>query len=293
MTGHPREAFGLYEQVSAKVRGLPKFQVPLGVDLRLSILAVIEATLVLQNLMELEPFPRDLLQVPPIWERLHDAGARVGVVRFPFSYPAVGQAEHVVSFRVVSDFWNMLGVKPGDRKFLISSSQGPERLLRWFGEPTIDPQLFDGVLAGPEWPRPAGTLLDPSPIMGELLTTSHRTFGLTQELLEGDTTLDALMLYVGEFDVASHALWPYRFPADYPPGRVAARDIEVGGPLFDRYVIDFDRHLGELIARFDRRLNVLLVSDHGTEASRESTIWHGWHARQGVFVAAGPDVPAR
>ena len=290
LTGHPKDIAGVHEQVSATIPGLPTYQLPLGVDLRLNALALIEATLVLGGHLELEPFPRGLLRVAPLWERLHDAGARVAVVRFPFSYPAIGQAEHVVSFRVVSDFWNMIGVKPGARQQLVSSTKDAQRLLRWFDGATIDPALFDGVLERPGWPRPAGVLLDPSPVMAELLTTAHRTFGVTSDLLAQDPGLDALMLYVGEFDVASHALWPYRFPDHYPAGRVAANDIEALGPVFDRYVIDFDRHLGELIDRFRRPPNVLIVSDHGTEASREPTIWHGWHSRQGVIVASGPDV---
>jgi hypothetical protein len=291
MTGHGKEVHGFHEQVSARVAGLPKFQIPLSVDLRQNPLAVIEGTLVLQRLMELEPFPRDLLKAAPIWERLHAAGARVGVIRFPFTHPAIGQAEHVISFRVVSESWDMLGVQPGAREFLVTSSYDRDRLLRWFApEPKIDTRLFDGVLSRLDWPKPAGDFLDPSRTIGEQLTTAHQTFGAVQELLANDGRLDALIVYVSEFDKVSHALWPYRFPADYPPGRVSARDIEVLGPLFDRYVIDLDKHLGQMIQSFPRAPNVIILSDHGMEASREATIWHAWHSAKGMFLAAGPDI---
>jgi hypothetical protein len=292
VTGHSKDATSVHEDLSAEIRGLPKFQLPLAVDLRLNPLSMLQAILVVEGVMRLEPFPRDILRIAPVWERLHEVGTRTAVVRFPFTYPAIGQAEHVISFKVVSDFWDMLGVKPGTRDLLVSSSRDRDSLLRWFLDgPKIDQGLFHGVLSRPDWPQPVNTRLNPSAVMAELLTTGHRTVDVTQQILRENEGLEVLMLYIGEFDVASHALWPYRFPADYPQGSVHRHDIDALGPVFDRYAIDLDTHLGELLGGFRETPNVLIVSDHGAGPSEVATIWHGWHGPRGVFVAAGPDIP--
>jgi predicted AlkP superfamily phosphohydrolase/phosphomutase len=198
----------------------------------------------------------------------------------------------VVSFKVVSDFWDMLGVKPGKREVLVSSAGDPSRLLRHFEDgPRIDPTLSHGVLPSPDWPQPAGTRLDPTPVIAELLTTSHRTFDVSRRIVTEDADLDAVMLYIGEFDVATHALWPYRFPQDYPAGSVSPADIDTLGPVFDRFVVDLDTHVGELASSFRTPPNIVIVSDHGAGPSNVATVWPGWHAPDGMFLAAGPDIP--
>jgi predicted AlkP superfamily phosphohydrolase/phosphomutase len=63
--------------------------------------------------------------------------------------------------------------------------------------------------------------------------------------------------------------------------------------VIDRFVELVDRQIAEVIAAFPQPPNVLIVSDHGEGAAPFYTIWRGWHATPGMFLAAGPDIPRR
>jgi len=88
----------------------------------------------------------------------------------------------------------------------------------------------------------------------------------------------------------SHAFWHYRFPEDYPDDPPSPADVSRLGPVVDRYLEHVDRRIGELIASFPTPPNVLIVSDHGMQASQAVKLWKAWHSRFGMFVVAGPDV---
>ncbi len=132
LTGYSQEEIGVYEDLSATTGGFPVFELPLTVNLALNPLFVIELGLISLDVIEPMPTPRTKLSRTPVWERLSRAGVRTAVVRFPFTYPATGQADYVISNRVVVDMWNRLGVETGDRRELVAPASDAGALLAHF-----------------------------------------------------------------------------------------------------------------------------------------------------------------
>jgi predicted AlkP superfamily phosphohydrolase/phosphomutase len=102
-----------------------------------------------------------------------------------------------------------------------------------------------------------------------------------------------VMIHLGGFDNVCHAFWQYRFPGEYPSPPAAA-DVNVLGPVIDRYLEYLDGAIAQLIARFPKEPNVIVVSDHGHGVAPTDVVpWKGWHASPGLMIAAGPDIPHR
>jgi len=88
-----------------------------------------------------------------------------------------------------------------------------------------------------------------------------------------------------------HAFWQYRFPNDFPGASPAQSDIDRLGRVPDEYVRYLDERLGRLLALYAKEPDVLIVSDHGAGPTTIPSSWRGWHAQEGVFIAAGPSIP--
>jgi predicted AlkP superfamily phosphohydrolase/phosphomutase len=61
--------------------------------------------------------------------------------------------------------------------------------------------------------------------------------------------------------------------------------------VIDRYVQYVDERLSRILSLYAVTPNVVVVSDHGHGASTTVVSnWRGWHTKEGIFLAAGPDI---
>jgi Type I phosphodiesterase / nucleotide pyrophosphatase len=294
LTGLPREETGVYEDLAAMGPGLPIMQVPLDPDPRLNPFYVVRAFLRAGGLIRFMPPPRALLRGKPVWQLLHEAHVDAAVVRFRFTYPPEGQASVVVSDWVGKDQWENLGVKrPSGSETVTPSSRADELLAPFLPEAPSDPELFGKLLPGPEPRKPDDALLDPIQELRIASDIDDRTFRVSESILARNPHQPFLAVYIGGLDSVEHAFWQYRFPEDYSRNKPAPQDVERLGPVLDRYVSYVDRRLQRLLSLYASTPNVLIVSDHGHGAAVTVASWRGWHTKEGIFIAAGPSVPAR
>jgi predicted AlkP superfamily phosphohydrolase/phosphomutase len=294
LTGHDRATTGVHEDLSVQAAGLPLFQLPLGFEPLLNAPLFVEAVLMYYDVIEPMPTPRAQLAVPPIWERLALGGDRVAVVGMPFTYPATGPATWVVSDRVGIDLWRLMSVAPGERNRATYPAGETNRLMAWF-EPNAAAQapILATLFPQLDWPMPGDTFVHPIDVLRQVVRDTEGMFGAGEWIVRADPAVNLLMVYVGSFDNVAHAFWQYRFPDEFPDAPPDPGDVAVLGPVMDRYVEYLDQHVGRLIASFPRPPNVLLVSDHGEARTADRFGWKGVHARDGLFLAAGPDVLTR
>ena len=237
LTGHSQDEIGVHEDASAIVPGLPPIELPLTLTPALNPMLLLEFVVVRSGVVETSLAPRVQISLPPIWERLSNAGVRTAVVAFPFTYPARDQAAYVVSNRVVTDTWQMLGVRPGKRGDVVGPPHEASELLQLFDARPPDASANTSAVEPlPQWPQPADLLVDPSAIVRQVMDTSERMFNLTTHVVRADPSLGAVMLYTSDFDSVSHALWQYRFPGEYADNPPAPKDVAVLGPILDRHL---------------------------------------------------------
>ena len=286
LTGHPREDVGVYEDLTATMSGFPAFELPLQFDLALNPLFSLEFGLIRTNVIEPTPAPRTRLPLMPVWQRLSTAGVRTAVVRFPFTYPAQGQADYVISNRAVVDLWDEISVETGATDQLVA----PETIRPLLGKLSRPAGPVDDLLKAPNWPQPPDSLMNSVEVVKRVAHIDSAMNDMLIDLMTADPAIRVAMIHVTGFDAVSHALWQYRFPEDFPGDPPAAADIEQLGPVIDRYLARFDAQVERLIASFPSTPNVIIVADHGEGPSHLRTIWRGWHATPGLFIAAGPDI---
>jgi hypothetical protein len=113
---------------------------------------------------------------------------------------------------------------------------------------------------------------------------------------------ELLAVYFGGTDVVGHRFWRYREPERYADRPSPEAVAQLGGVIADYHVF-IDRCMGEILAALPSEARVIVVSDHGMEASnvnrrfppeaRGAALISGNHLRgpPGVFVAAGPGIP--
>jgi predicted AlkP superfamily phosphohydrolase/phosphomutase len=292
VTGHPQDAIGVHEDLSAVAPGLPPFELPLTLDLALDPIFAVEYGLIGAHVIEPMPTPREALKRPPVWERLSRAGTKTAVVRFPFTYPALGQADYVVSNRVITDVWDIMGVRPGRQDLLVEPTSYLAPVLARFAtdSDSEDPDA-SWLLPGPRWEKPRDAVIDPTDVLTRSASIQRKMNDTAMELVRGDPALSVVMLHVAGFDNVCHAFWQYRFPEDFPANPPSAKDVEHLGTVIDRYLELIDRQLRGLIEAFPSPPNVLIVADHGEGPDETSALWRGWHTSPGLFLAAGPDIP--
>jgi len=283
VTGHPREETGIYADLTLRAPGLPLFDAPLDTDSLFNPFAKIEWTLHSLNLIEAFPPPRGVLQRPPVWELLSRAGVETGVVRFDFTYPADGQASFVVSNRVGRDSWQFVHLAPAEEGLVAPAALQKELLAPFSDDVPFDEHAFAVLLPGP--PRPLTLEIQ---MLRTALDIDERTIVAAERVLQLRPDLPFLAVYLGGFDNVCHAFWSYRFPEAYGDTRPSPEDVADFQPVIDRYLGFLDRSLARLIGAYSKRPNVMVLSDHGHEASLDHPMWRGWHARFGVFIGAGP-----
>jgi hypothetical protein len=293
VTGHGPEITGVSEDLAATAPGLPSFELPLELNVRLNPLFAIELALLQNGIMQGIPMPRAQLKRAPVWERVADAGGQVAVVRFPFTYPATRADMTVVSNIVSNDLWGFLSGRGIDSSRLVSPASVAAPVLdRFAAAADGDSPALRTIFPPYTWPHPANTPEHPIPVLGRVFDVNEKTFDAAEFILARQPNFDLFMLHVSSLDNIYHAFWKFRFPQQFPE-RIDPSDIQALGGVVDRYIEYLDGRIQRIVALMPREPNVIVVADHGHEASLNHALWSGWHGQFGSFAAAGPDIPRR
>jgi hypothetical protein len=289
LTGHSPDEIGVHEDLSVRAAGLPRFELPLTLNVVLNPLFLIEFWLIKVGVLEVTPTPREQVKGSLVWERLSRSGVKTAVIRFPFTHPPSGQSDYVVSNWAVTDLWDLLGVRAIPGGDLVHPPDEVDNVMRQFHDEPADIAVQLGLVAK-DRPQPADAVVNPLFVLRRATTIALQMHDVTKELIERHPDLSVTMLHIAAFDNVCHAFWQYRFPEDFPASPPAASDVVQLGPVIDRYLELVDRQIAELMAAFPNPPNVLIVSDHGEGPSTEYPPWKGWHTSPGIFLAAGPDI---
>ena len=289
LTGLPRDTTGVYEDLAAIAPGMPPFQVPLTLSLKLDAMYTAREYLRVAGVIRFVRPPRPLLNGKPVWEWLHEGGVNSAVLRFPFTYPPAGQADLVVSDWVGNDSWEAMGVRHVATADAVTPPDLADQLLAPFRPDASDPHLFERLV--PERTKPADAIVDPFEYLRASADVDERTFDVAKTVLRQNPKQPFLAIYIDGLDSAEHAFWQYRFPEDYGSNPPAAQDVKRFAPVIERYVQFIDAQLRDLLSLYQQPPNIIIVSDHGHGASQSQTGWRGWHTKEGIFLAAGPSVP--
>lgn len=294
LTGRSPEENGVFGDMIVQAPGLPDLVAPADVDLLLDPFFLLEFTLADWEVVHIRHPPRRALHSTPVWELLSGAGVETGVIRFDFTYPAERQAEFVVSSWVGRDSWQLARAEPGRGPEIATAAARDAGLLAPFSddEPP-DARLLAELLPRFDRPPPADAVVNPIGVLRIAAESGRRTLDAAERLLHVRPDLPVLAVYLSSFDKVCHAFWQYRFPEDYGEMRPTSEDSAELGPVVDRYLVFVDRALGRLIAAYTRTPNVIVVSDHGFEASLTHPLWKGWHSARGILIAAGPSFAHR
>lgn len=117
---------------------------------------------------------------------------------------------------------------------------------------------------------------------------------IARHLLEKpEVSPDLTLVYLGGTDVASHRFWRYRWPEEFSY-EVPADSTALFRETIERFYVEADRMLGEILAAAPEQADVILCSDHGfhssyTEAPHpEGLSGHHLDAPPGVVILSGP-----
>ncbi len=108
---------------------------------------------------------------------------------------------------------------------------------------------------------------------------------------------DLFIVYYRLPDFMSHSLWLFYDDSEFTSPADPLEKALFGESLKESYRF-VDEAIGELLAKWDGRANVLIVSDHGfgsslsMEKGEETRSFHltGNHRPHGVMLATGPDI---
>lgn len=205
-----------------------------------------------------------------VWNIASALGRSVGFLGWWASWPAEPVKGWIVSDRLTSDRWN---VWAGGKK--TSGRAYPEALTAELQPLVVDPmdppmdEILKMVELTPE--EQAEMRLAERPVFGHGLSVvkfaycSQRSYErmALHQLAKGQPDLTGVFLVAS--DPVSHTFWHHHEPTAYTgvDPKAAAR---LGALVPNIYVHD-DAFVGELLKRVDENSVVLVVSDHGFEAS--------------------------
>lgn len=290
LTGTGPEAHGIRENLWGGIPGVASLQIRPWPDILLAPLFLTEMTLNQTGKLQIGHFPRRSLRGTPIWEVLARGGARAAVVRMPFTHPASGPADVVISDWVGADAWS-LAVNWSQS---VESGVHPRSLTETLAGPITDPgdiqSRFESRFPALDAPPPTDAIVDPTSVLRDALGLDAGALDASMEVLTARPETDFLAVYMAGTDLVSHGYWQYRFPGDFPTLGLQPADVERLAPTIDQYMEWFDERLGKLMAAFGTPPNVVIVSDHGQTSTVNHITWRGWHGPEGVFIASGPGV---
>lgn len=296
LTGSPVAESGLSNDLFVEAPGLPAYTLPFDGPILIGPVVALELVLARARVVQPVPPSGSVLRRPPIWRRLTDAGVTTAVVRFPFSHPASGQASYTISSRTGRDeFWE-LGVRSNSGADLVSPPELNAYVDRFFGDASPVPAtVFEEVLPDDVMRHASRNLLtDERELIALGLDIDARTLAAARQLLADYPDIRAMFVYLGGFDTACHHLWRYRFPEDYPDRPGPSPEERAVGRTLDRYLAFLDRELADLSDRLAVDPTVIVLSDHGHEATTRHPLFSGWHSPDAVLmVGGGRVVPSR
>lgn len=297
VTGRPPAEHGVGEYLLVSLPGVRPFPFEsLAHDPRLLPFSFVALGYFAAGLAEGIPPTSDRVETKSLWHMLGAGGRRSLVLGIPCTWPARQIPGLLVSDRFGPNEFDMFSRRSGPLPQRVHPPELLDELERLRRDSAGDALPMLRALAG--WDRDqvaelAGWQYNP-------VITSP--LALLTEVYDADRTLLAVLdrewpsgryafgtVLLNSLDLAMHAFWAERFPADF--GRRRARRPH-WGRLIDAFHAWIDRRLGRLLAAAPAGTVVVLVSDSGMEASPGNPVWPGWHAERAMFLAAGGPIRA-
>lgn len=185
------------------------------------------------------------------WDRLSQAGFRVGVITVPMTYPP----------------WPLNG-------FLLSGYPCPDARRNY----THPPELGESLPESYNFSVDHYLNATPEQILHDGLEMLERRTSLALQMID-EMKLDVCVLVLGEIDRAQHDFWRFaapRFP-EYDTASAAFREA-----IARHYEVS-DAQVGRLLERAGDRVPLVVMSDHGggphPECYFHTNAWlreHGW-----------------
>lgn len=255
---------------------------------------IVDFTAIKADTGEAIPVTSNLRRVPALWNRLSDAGLRVGFVAWWATYPAEKVNGYIVSDRVA---YQLLEVKPD------SDNHGktwPAEAFDQIKPLIVDPKDVPDSLIKRFFDDPS-VLATSDPEERELLRqfriilASSESYRRIAAKLADTYSPDVESVYFEGTDTVAHLFMRFRPPAlaGVPPAMVRRF-----GRVVDHFYEYADELVGEIVARHARNTNYVICSDHGFKSEQDrpitsdSRIDRGraadWHRKYGVLIVSGP-----
>ncbi len=234
-------------------------------------------------------------KVPALWNYLSQAGRSVSIVGFLNTYPAEAVTGNIVSDHVGFSWWaHHLAFPTGKAA---NNLTYPESLyeqikpyivtgdkLQVTDVSDLAPLDFNEILHVLESSKPA-ECDDLARIKSSLLSQlTYERIGM--HLLEQGQP-DLFSLYLYSTDGIGHYLWHYYEPENFP--EIKKQILDRRGLVIPGIYKHNDRYLGRLLESISPDSTVIIVSDHGMQASTDPCR-SGMHALNGAFIAWGKNI---
>ena len=296
-TGRPPDEHGVAEYLLVSLPGVRPFPFEsLAHDPSLLPFSFVALGYFAAGLAEGIPPTSERVRTESLWHMLGAGGRRSLVLGIPCTWPAQPIPGLLVSDRFGPNEFDMFSHRSGPLPRRVHPPALLDELEQLRRDSAGDALPMLRALAG--WNRAQVAELagwQHNPVITSPLT-------LLTEVYDADRTLLAVLdrewpsgryafgtVLLNSLDLAMHAFWAERFPADF--GRPRARRPH-WGRLIDDFHAWIDRRLGRLLAAAPPGTVIMLVSDSGMEASPGNPVWPGWHAERAMFLAAGGPIRA-
>jgi predicted AlkP superfamily phosphohydrolase/phosphomutase len=295
VTGVAAESHGIRDYLVVRLPGVDEFAFDsLANDRTLIPFSFATVCLFLAGVAEGIPPSADRLAVPALWDYLDAGGDSALWLGWPGTWPARRVRGLVVSDRFGPNEWDMFSSRrrPPAGSVWPAAAAAPlrERARDSRGDigaalagiMSFEPAELESLRAlviNPLLPEPARMLAD---VLDADLTLLDI---LSERFPAGGFALGAVMFNAA--DLALHAFWPERFPADFQRERAAHPSR---GAIVDAVLGELDRRIGEVLARAGPDIVLVLLSDHGMKADPGNPVWPGWHDRDAMLLMAGGPV---
>lgn len=208
-------------------------------------------------------------KVPALWNIFYKAGLKVGVIRYPVTWPVEEVNGFLISDRFHYPSLDRIFHPPELREFINSIQE------------KYQPQKYD--------------LLEKYPEIRDDFISDKITEELAIKLLNS-IDVDFFFVYFNGIDRVSHLYWEYYQPDSmiYKP---SDKDIELYKDLIPDYYQYIDKAIGRIITQKEN-YTIIIASDHGMEAQPQlltgsyMSIPSGNHnlKQPGILLIRGPSI---